>query len=344
MKNSALDFLRNEIPNNVPLYNSQDKWIDKYFEDKGIENYSFSTGITVPDIELTIGGSETDYENAVKVYNVFKDRLTSVQASDLRLWAYLAHSVYWKYMRRRWAINLQSDDDNEDAGNKLVSRIGARYFFNTSKGKAFVRQGIARLYWSAYLTYNEKNKDNPYELTEYFLSKQDIFTVSAERSLARDKTLFLSALKILKKHGDLTRSQIRRYFLALNQAGGVIVFDSLSSDASYDLAKKTLYTVLNETEDHASKDKKDGETYTKNVSEKVSDTEEAKVTSSITSELPLKRVKYNSKLIISNIRSGVRIPMAVNRTSFQTQPDLVGLSVGDKFKIRKEIWKIDKIK
>ena len=105
MKSNALDMLKSDIPNNVARYNSKEKWVDNYFEEKGISNYFFNTGITVPDVELIIGDSKTDSENAIRIYEAFKESLNPVQASDLRLWAFLAHSVYWNYMTERWAID-----------------------------------------------------------------------------------------------------------------------------------------------------------------------------------------------------------------------------------------------
>ena len=247
MKNAALDALTADIPNNVARYNSDSQWLDSYFEEKGVENYSFSTGIAVPDVELIIGDSSKDFENSRLLYDSFKDNLSPVQASDLRLWAYLAHVTYWEYMRRRWAINVASIDDDDDAGaNKLISRIGSRYFFKASKGKAFVRQGIARLYWGAYLTYDATNANDPYEMTEYFFSKQDIFAVSTEHALARNKPLLLGALKALKEYGDLKRTDIRKFFVRLNQAGGLIVFDSLDVKSSYDLSRRVLSEILAE--------------------------------------------------------------------------------------------------
>ena len=57
MKNDALDMLDSDIPKNIANYNSKEKWIDQYFEEKGYGSYSFSTGIMVPDVELTIGDS-----------------------------------------------------------------------------------------------------------------------------------------------------------------------------------------------------------------------------------------------------------------------------------------------
>ncbi len=39
MKSNALDMLKSDIPRNVALYNSKEKWVDNYFEEKGISNY-----------------------------------------------------------------------------------------------------------------------------------------------------------------------------------------------------------------------------------------------------------------------------------------------------------------
>ena len=96
MKNDALDMLTSDIPNNASLYNSNEKWIDQYFEEKGFGSYYFSSGIMVPDVELTVGDSKTDFENAVKIFEAFKGQLNPVQASDLRLWSFLAHNTYWR--------------------------------------------------------------------------------------------------------------------------------------------------------------------------------------------------------------------------------------------------------
>lgn len=338
MKNYALDMLCADIPNNAILYHSRDRWIDQYFEDKGFGSYSFSTGIMVPDVELNIGDSKTDYENAVKLYEALKDQLNPVQASDLRLWAYLAHYTYWDYMRTRWAIDVASDDDDDDAGkDKIVSRIGSRYFYKASKGKAFVRQGIARLYWSAYLTYDEENKNNPYEMTEYFLSKQDIFAVSTERSLARYKILLLAALKVLKEHGELKRAEIRSYFLNLNQAGGIVVFDSLSKEDAYELAKRTLEETLTDIS-------KNVETEQIIVNENESSKEEqSKPFHAVEVFQTGKTIAWNSRIVVRNTETNVRMPIVVGKSKLQTKPDIIGLKEGDKFKIRKDSWIIESV-
>lgn len=337
MKNSALDTLTADISNNVSKYNSNERWIDDYFEERGMGNYSFSTGIAVPDVDLIVGDSSTDFENSKRIYEAYKGNINPIQASDLRLWAYLAHNTYWEYMRTRWAINIESEEDDEDTGSdKLVARIGSRYFFKASKGKAFVRQGIARLYWAAYLTYDETNVANPYEMTEYFFSKQDIFTVSTEHALARNKALLIGALKALKEHGELKRQEIRRFFVKLNQAGGIVVFDSLTIESAYELSQSVIAEVLAENNGSNGDNELGVEDNDQTDDEKISDNAGDNISTNLV-------VKIDSRIIAENVKTGVKIPIVVGNNKFQTKPALVGLKEGDTFKIRKNVWKIIKI-
>ena len=336
MKNSALDTLTADIANNVSKYNSNERWVDDYFEEKGIGNYSFNTGIAVPDVDLIVGDSSTDFENSKRIYEAFKGSINPIQASDLRLWAYLAHCTYWEYMRTRCAINIESEEDDEDtSSDKLVARIGSRYFFKASKGKAFVRQGIARLYWAAYLTYDETNAANPYEMTEYFLSKQDIFTVSTEHALARNKALLIGALKALKEHGELKRQEIRRFFVKLNQAGGIVVFDSLNIESAYELSQSVIAEVLAENTGSTDDEVEAGDSEGID-NESSGNTENGSETQKV--------VKIDSSIIAENVKTGAKMPIVVKNNKFQTKPALIGLKEGDTFRIRKNVWKIIEIK
>ena len=249
MKQKALDSLQKDIPENLHFYQSNASWIDGYFNNLEAPKYSFDTGIEVQDYQLLIGGPEVDFQNAKIVYEAYKEKLNPVQASDLRLWAYLAHAQHWDYMSTRWKIDApdEEDDDEQESGaktltEKAIDRVKSRYFFGASRGKAFVRQGIARLYWSAYLTYDEDNQ-NPYEFTEFFFSKQDIFTSITERSYARNKVLVLAALRELKKHPDLPRDEIRLFLARLNQAGAITVLDYLDADQAQGLCNRIMSEI-----------------------------------------------------------------------------------------------------
>lgn len=248
IRQKSLDCLQKDIIKNVDNYRSDLSWIDRYFIEKNKKNYMFDTGIEIDDYQLIVGGPNTDFQNAKTVYEVYKDRLNPVFASDLRLWAYLAHTQHWEYMHKRWGIENNDKEDNDEEENgkssdKMIRRIKDRFFFGASKGKSFVRNGIARLYWSSYLTYDEKN-DDPYEYTKYMFEKQDIFTSITERSYARNKIIILAVLKELKANPKLTRNQIRAFLMRLNQAGAITVLDFLNTLQAEQLCKKIMNDIM----------------------------------------------------------------------------------------------------
>ena len=247
MKEKALDSLQKDVEANLDRYQSGSRWIEQYFLEKETPKYYFDTGIEVPDYELIIGGPETDFQNAKILFEAFKGKLNPIQASDLRLWAYLAHAQHWDYMRNRWKVNVPDEDEEPDDGKKAphekaLERVKNRYFFNYGLGKDYVRHGIARLYWSVYLTYDEDN-DNPYEYTELLFNKQDVLVNIGERSYGRNKRVALAAMKELKKHPDLSREDTRLFFSKLNQAGAITVLDFLDEEQAGQLCKKLMDEV-----------------------------------------------------------------------------------------------------
>ena len=255
LKKKALEDLKSDISANMEKYADAKEntdvhpWIDDYFEKKEGENYSYyrPTGLAVPDVELKLGGAETDAENAILLYDALRGELNLRRASDLRLWAYLTHKVFYAYMVKRWAITLSDVTDENTRGasskQKLYGKINSRYFFGASNGKAFVRQGISRLFWGAMLTYDENNSD-PYEMTKYIFEDQDRFVATTERTLARNKIFLIQALKVLKENGQINRQDTRAYFAEINRSCGIEVLDALSKENAHDLCEKCLEYVL----------------------------------------------------------------------------------------------------
>lgn len=246
MKKQALELLKQEIPNNISNYSKTECWVGQFFSENNIPNYRFDSGIEVEDFKLLKGDSSTDAQNAEILYNALHGKINMLQASDLRLWADLAHHYCWDYMTERWAISAPAQDEEE--AKSPTGRIGERYFFEAKNNKAFVRQGLARLYWASELTYNEDNPNDPFELTKYIFSRQDILLNSTERLLGRNKTILQALLTVLKSYEDqngaLSRSDIRTVISHLNREGGLTVLDALSKDEAIILCQKELDDVL----------------------------------------------------------------------------------------------------
>ena len=228
-RQKSLALLINDVKPNLKHYRSNDKWVESYFESKGIGNYCFDSGVLIPDFALVNGDSDTDLENSIHVYEAMRGNIDRLQATDLRMWAYLTHITCWEYMRKRWPIECSDSPEN---------RVQDRYLFDR---KPYVRNGIARLYWTALMTYDESNATNPYELTEFAFSKQDIQVFSLERDLGRSKNLMLGNLTALREHdGELKRNDIRFFFEKIDQIGGVELLDSFSKNDSIQLSKKII--------------------------------------------------------------------------------------------------------
>ena len=90
--------------------------------------------------------------------------------------------------------------------NKNVD-IPSRYFFKNKtisneisiSSIPYTRNGISRLWWGAYIVYDEK-LDDPYEYLPELFSSQDLFVGICERSISKNKKLVTSILKMVRKH------------------------------------------------------------------------------------------------------------------------------------------------
>ncbi|WP_028128875.1 DUF6339 family protein [Selenomonas sp. AE3005] len=235
LRQEALDVLSRSIPENIELYADQESpWINDFFVKHEIKVPSFMSEIDIPDIELIYGAdSKNDAENAVRLYEAFKNRIYPVQAMDRRLWVQLTHNEFYGYMRSRWNVENTLNDRGTNG------TVTDRYFVS----RGLFRNGISRLYWIAESTYDESLED-PYEYTRFLIGYQDLINQVDGRSLCRNKNILHSCLKTLKNAGDLTERQKRLFFEGICKRGGVKVLDALPMDVLDDLCKSTLERVL----------------------------------------------------------------------------------------------------
>jgi len=167
LKDAAISLLKKDIKDNKLKYISNIEWIDNYFKEKNIENYYIQSNIQVENFELEIGDQSKDPINAVILHKAFKN-LLPIHARDEKMWAYLTHTIGYKYMKSRWKIELSDDK---------TSRIESRYFFQgktdnkiKSNTVPYVRNGLSRLWWAGYIVYDE-TLTNPYEYINELLKQ-----------------------------------------------------------------------------------------------------------------------------------------------------------------------------
>lgn len=167
--------------------------------------------------------SSRDADNAIRLHKELGDKITHTQATDPRLWVYLSHVKFVEYMKWRWPIELCNFKD--------------RYLVNGRDSRALSRNGIARLWWFAHLTYDQNRVDH-YELTKIFLQNQNIQHNLLERSFGRNKNVLHSVLDFIQAYPHLfknNKGNLETLGKAINRKGGAILLDYCTKEqiASY---------------------------------------------------------------------------------------------------------------
>ena len=240
LKSDSLYILKKTIPQNINYYDNENpSWIDKVA--LTMSNFiEFKTEINDFDLIISENPEKDDLANIKILYSNLKN-LTDSQAGDERLWAGLCHDKFWTYMIKRWPISKAKDP---------VKYIKKNYFFAHGKNRSLMTNGLAKLWWIGRMTYDEKNKNNPFELTEYLA--QDLngkgFPLFGSNFSNNRKILF-AFLRTLKNYEETVRPLSRELFLEMikyiNMLGGKLLIDSLSEDEIKQKLLKRLELILN---------------------------------------------------------------------------------------------------
>jgi len=225
LRQSSLDRLQANITSNLNRYLEDSPWLSKYFSGPNWFLES-NIGIDAPiKLQLPTAKAELlDLENTKILYSALK-HLTPVQASDPRLWCYMAHVTHWEYMRKRWPVEQYLKRP------RLKENIQEHYFFMSDRSRALTRNGMARLWWYGFCSYDEA-RSNPFELTAVLLKNLDIAGTILERTFSRNTTItrtFLSILLEREKAGKefYVREKVRELAKHLIRIGGVTIIDAL---------------------------------------------------------------------------------------------------------------------
>jgi len=182
-----------------------------------------------------------DFENSKIIYEAYKT-ITPLQASDVRLWTYLAHTDYYPYMCKRWP-GVQNKTAT-DCSKYILSH----WFISSPAQSNFLRHGIAGLWWAAYLTYDETRTD-PFELTKILYRQLDFATRTLGLYfLARHKEAVYGILEFILQNPDLFKNKFedKSRFLTkyINQIGGTKPLSYFKRD----FFKNSLHSVKSKIE------------------------------------------------------------------------------------------------
>ena len=159
-----------------------------------------------------------DCKTAIAIYEAY-NILEPIQASDERLWTYLAHVDLYPYMIERWP-----EVYNGTAANP-TKYILDHWFLSSSAQSNLLRHALGGLWWSVHLSVDEE-RENKYELTEILFRQLDFPTRTlGTYKLGRHKEAVLGILEFIQENEDLFKSKFEpktRYVTKhLNVIGGV---------------------------------------------------------------------------------------------------------------------------
>jgi hypothetical protein len=240
IREAALERLRQNITPNAQRYSADEPWLNEYF---GGETWYLQSSVDLPEgtsLQPPAGkpADLLDLENTKTIYMALR-HLSPIQAADERLWVYLSHVTYWDYMRKRWGVEQYAGKP------RFAEIVGERYFFTSSdRPRALIRNGLARLWWYGYTTYDEKRSD-PFELTAVLLKNLDVAQSILERAFSRNLMLTRAMLSVLlerEKAGApfYEREKVRNLAKYLVQVGGVTILDTLSSAEIQDVVSRKV--------------------------------------------------------------------------------------------------------
>jgi hypothetical protein len=220
LKLSSLDRLRSNIAANQKRYMQDEPFLNDYFAGA---SWYVESNILIPDkIELQIPESKTellDLENTRIIYSALK-HLTPLQAADHRLWGYFTHVSHWQYMRERWPAEQYVGKE------RFKEVMNERYFYLSDRSRALLRNGMARLWWYGYCTYDEKRSD-PFELTGALLKKLDVAQNFAENAFGRNVDVIKTLLEVVLEREFYEREPVRDLARYINSIGGVTIIDTI---------------------------------------------------------------------------------------------------------------------
>lgn len=213
----AFEEIRSNLQDLAPRFLEEKAWIENYFGNK-------KWYIELPDVEYTPANLinekdvKTDIENSKRIYESLKHIPVNLAAND-RFWSYLNLYEYWGYMNIRWeGSNIKSQQH--------IETLGPKYLTTMYKGGPGTN-GLARLWWFAHLTYDE-NRDNPYELTEFLLSKQDYTYIFLNRTFSRNKQILHTVLsELIARNVDMNGGEMRKFAKYISLRGSVAILDVL---------------------------------------------------------------------------------------------------------------------
>ncbi len=200
------------------------------------------------DVPKGDGGNPTgtaDAASALAVYEALKN-LTPQQAADERLWTYLCHMEYRRYVARRWLTSRP--ESNDDATRKVRN-----HFFARGNRPLIRDNALSRLWWLGSIAH-EVEADAPHEFLERLLHRQDVRSALIERPSVSMNRQVLSSINVVMRDywqrdkSLFERKPFRTWMVGLNRRGGVVLLDALPKEPLAELLEEEARRALSAVE------------------------------------------------------------------------------------------------
>jgi hypothetical protein len=243
-KQSVVDTLIQSIETNISKYTDRsESWVDDHFGDRSL--YAVTKLPELPDNLLLLpkDGDDFDLENSQRLYDALSG-MTSTQAADPRLWTYLTHVKFWKYMQARWPVKPKDDSA------KQIGPIRSRYFLIGDKARGLTRNGISRLWWAGRTCHDDSNSDR-FRYARALFATQDVYASMMERAFSKNIRIIHPVLSVLTRRLEagtpfVDREKVRDLSKYLVLLGGAIVLDMLPGLSIEDIVSSHIAELENQ--------------------------------------------------------------------------------------------------
>lgn len=231
LTDDGLADLKSNFDKNLEKYLSNDKnyFIEYFTKNEYLQDSVYTIEDFRDKLVYSDNSDKDDFENIKVIYTAMKSLPTYIMMDD-RFWSAFNHTVMWDYIRKR-------SEGFKEGTNNQRDKIFNSFFTHTRHGK---KRGtyvncVSRLWWAGKLTY-DKNRNNPFELTEELCKKgfaSTIIPFSSSNITGCDKSrkALLEVIKDLRiKDIDVKRDDITNGLKYLNCVAGSTLIDSMSYD------------------------------------------------------------------------------------------------------------------
>lgn len=226
LTDDGLADLKASFDKNLDKYitNDQNYFLDYLNKNEYLQDSIYTIEDFRERLVYTNNSDKDDFENIKVIYESMKTLPAYIMMDD-RFWSAFNHTVMWDYVLKR------SEGFKEGVNNQR-DKIFNSFFTHTRHGK---KRGtyvncVSRLWWAGRLTY-DKDRDNPFELTEELCKKGFASTIipfssSNITGCEKSRKALLDAIRDLRINNiDVKRDDITNGLKYLNCVAGSTLID-----------------------------------------------------------------------------------------------------------------------